>query len=403
MPERYEIVGAADPNETRVENAARLSRNPEFKRFRDDAEILAHPRMADVMLIATQDDYHVKPCLAAMEKGYDILLEKPVANNLPEVLSLDDAARRLGRRVLVCHVLRYTPFYLKVKEIIDSGTLGDIVTINAREGVQPFHQSHSYVRGHWAVAVKSSPMILSKCCHDMDIVHWLLGKSCRSVASYGSLTHFTAANAPPGSPAKCTDGCPAATRCPYNALLYLTQHKGWLPLIFDRAREAPDDAIRNWLKGSPWGRCVYRCDNTVVDHQVAALEFENRITGTFTMTAFDSGRTIEIYGTRGKLFGGDTTKWLTNSHIIVTSFDTGNETRYDLKSNVGGYAGHMGGDPGLILSLYDEMSKPNPDDMHSSLHKSIESHAIALAAEESRVTGRMVNVPDFRARHGDKR
>jgi predicted dehydrogenase len=399
LPERYEIVAAADPNRTRVENAARLSRNPDFRRFNDDAEILSQPKMADVMLIATQDDYHVAPCIAAMEKGYDVLLEKPIANNLRDVIAVDDAARRLGRKVLVCHVLRYTPFYLKVKEIIDSGVLGDIVTVNAREGVHHFHQSHSYVRGHWAVTGKSSPMILAKCCHDMDILHWLLGKQCLSVASYGSLTHFTARSAPPGAPPRCTDGCPAAIRCPYNALLYLTQHKGWLNLIYDRAREASDDEIRNWLKESPWGRCVYHCDNTAVDHQVIAMEFADRTTGTFTMTAFDSGRTIEIYGTRGRLWGGDTTKWFTNSHIIVTSFATGNETRHEVKAGAGGYAGHMGGDPGLILSLYDEMGKPDPNDMHSSLHKSIESHAIALAAEESRVTGRMVDVRAFRATH----
>jgi predicted dehydrogenase len=234
FPHLYAIVGGADPVPERVDRVHEsCGRPPHFRRFTGWRSLLAEDRFADVVVIGTQDADHREPCLAALEKGYDILLEKPVATRLEDVLEIEQRARRLNRRVLVCHVLRYTPFYRRIKKILESGVLGEIVSLNATEGVNPWHQAHSFVRGHWAVAEKASPMIIAKSCHDLDILSWLLERPCTDIHSYGGLAHFTAANAPQGAPARCTDGCPAGSSCAYNALLYASAHRSWLAQVMD--------------------------------------------------------------------------------------------------------------------------------------------------------------------------
>lgn len=397
MPERYEVVAAADPVAGRVERVKAASRNPAFRSFASDAELLSQPKLADVVVVGTQDQYHVQPTLAAMAKGYDVLLEKPIADNLPDVLRLEREARRLGRKVLICHVLRYSPFYQKLKEVVASGALGEIVSLNASEGVGAWHQAHSFVRGHWGVVEKASPMLIAKSCHDLDIISWLMDRRCESVSSYGALTHFRAENAPQGAPARCTDGCPVASSCQYNAMHYATKQRGWLGHVYDQEKGASREDIAQWLSQSPWGRCVYRCDNTAVDHQVVAMRFERGATATFTMTAFDSGRSIEIYGTKARLLAGDHYKAAHGSDIAVIDHENHNMTRYNVSSSVGGYDGHGGGDPGLVLALYDEMTKPDPSQMLSSISRSVQSHLMGYAAEHSRRTGTAVDLAEFQA------
>ncbi|MCX7846578.1 MAG: Gfo/Idh/MocA family oxidoreductase [bacterium] len=399
MPHWYEIVAAADPQPSRLELARRASGNPGLLCFRSDRELLSQPKLADVMIIGTQDDYHVEPCLAAMEKGYDVLLEKPIACNLRDVLMLERRARALGRKVVICHVLRYTPLYGTIKELIVSGVVGDVVAVHASEGVGAWHQAHSFVRGHWAVTEKATPMIVAKSCHDMDILAWLIDQPCKCVASFGELRYFTAANAPTGAPLRCTDGCPVGDACMYNALRYLDTQKGWLQWVFDGWATASDAEITAWLAQSPWGRCVYHCDNTAVDRQVVALEFERGITATFTMTAFDEGRNIIVMGTKGVLRGGRATRLGEGCDIIVEEHATGQRTRHMARAFAGGYDSHEDGDPGLMYALYDEMTKVDAAQMRSSISRSVESHVIAFAAEEARLTGTVINVQEFRARH----
>jgi len=402
MPTRYEVVAGADPLAQRVERARKASCNPDFRGFVDDAAILAEDKLADVMIIGTQDAYHVQPARAAMEKGYDLLLEKPIATDAAQVIELAGIAKKLGRRVVVCHVLRYAPFYQKVRELIDSGILGDIVSVNATEGVGAWHQAHSYVRGHWAVTEKCNPMIIAKSCHDMDVISWLVGRPCRSVSSHGSLMHFTEANAPEGAPARCTDGCPVGPTCHYNALRYASSRRAWLRNVYDDDAGADLEQIRQWLSHSPWGRCVYRCANTAVDHQVVGMEFEGGATATFTMSAFAGGaRQLEIFGTKARLHGGGFAREAGGAEIFVMQHDGGDMTRYNVSASIGGYVGHGGGDPGLVLALYDEMMRPNPDDMLTAIAESIESHVIGFAAEESRLTGQTVDVAEYRTRCGE--
>jgi predicted dehydrogenase len=394
MPELYEVVAAADPNPARVDRLRQASGNPAFRAFGSDAEILARDRLADVMIIGTQDSAHFAPARQAMEKGYDILLEKPIATRPGEVLELARIADRLGRRVLVCHVLRYTPFYRKIREIVQSGAVGEIVTVNAIESPGPWHMAHSYVRGHWAVTEKSSPMIIAKACHDLDILSWIIDRPCLAVSSFGALSQFTARKAPAGAPARCTDGCPAARDCPFNALHYAGRERAWLGYVFDKEAGATPEQIREWLKTSPWGRCVYRCDNTAVDHQVVNMRFEDEVTASFTMTAFDAGRCLEIYGTKGFLTGRNERK-TENADIVLIEHHTYNRTKWDLNPLAGGYAGHGGGDPALMEALYSEMTRPDAASMESSIQRSVQSHLMGFAAEESRKTGRIVTLAEY--------
>ena len=372
-PERYEVVVGADPVPARVEKVRALSCRADFRGFPDAEALLAPGKLADVAIVATQDNDHYRCCTGALRAGYHVLLEKPIATRVEQVLEIERLARQMDRRVLVCFVLRFAAFYRKAKAIIDSGALGDIVSIQASEGVMPWHQAHAFVRGHWSVVGKSSPMILSKCCHDMDIVHWLAGRRCKRIAS-------------------CTDGCPVGETCPYNAMRYAGDMRSpWLAMVYDRAQEATVDEVTAWLRTSPWGRCVYRCDNDAVDRQVLALEFEGGLTGTFTMTAFENGRHLEVYGTRGVLKGGETYRRHFGTHLAFIPHE-GEVVRYTVQAEDGGYELHGGGDPGLVDALYDEMTRPPGAPLAAALDSTVHSHLIAFAAEQARLTGRTVNI-----------
>jgi predicted dehydrogenase len=396
QPDLYEITAAADHSEARREKARVLSRNPAFRSFYDDAEILAQPKLADVMIIATQDAFHFAHASAALRKGYDLLLEKPISTNLRDVLALEKLAAELGRRVLVCHVLRYTPFYRKVKSLIAEGALGQIISFEATEGVEPWHQAHSFVRGHWAVTEKATPMIIAKSCHDTDILSWLVDSPCVSLHSFGGIMYFRPEQAPAGAPPRCTDGCPVGDTCFYNALRYTTDRKGWLNIIYDKAKTANTGEIVDWLKRSPWGRCVYRCDNTAVDHQTVNMSFASGATGTFTMTAFSEGRDLAIFGTKARLLAGERVKRTAGCDIVIEDHATHAIQKIAIDFEKDGW--HGGGDAGLVHMLHGEMSKPRSEDMVSSLQRSVESHLMGFAAEESRVTGRALNLAEVRAR-----
>lgn len=391
-PEKYKIVAAADPDDLRLGRAQRLSENPDFLGFKDASAILAEPKLADVMIIGTQDAYHREHSMAAMERGYHLLLEKPIANKKSDIDAIYEAAKRLDRRVMVCHVLRYTPFYQKLKLLIDSGALGDLVSINATEGVESWHYAHSFVRGHWAVKEASSPMILAKSCHDLDIIRWLVGAPCKSISSFGGLRHFNRANKPQGAPPCCLSGCPVGQGCVYNAERYLTDKAFWM--FVSSLPEGTDESTRReWLHTSPWGRCVYQCDNDVVDHQTCNMLFHNNVAATFTMTAFEEDRHIEVFGTKARLIAGSRVKEGFGCDILLRYNASDQEPeRYTVDVAGEGYGSHMGGDTGLVDALYDEMRGCDASKMTTSLDVSVESHALAFAAETSRLSGETIQL-----------
>ncbi|MBA3686910.1 MAG: Gfo/Idh/MocA family oxidoreductase [Planctomycetes bacterium] len=380
---RYRLIGGADPDAARVAHVRAMSGQADFRGFASHAELFAAGRIADLAIIATQDSDHVEPAIRALELGYHILLEKPIAKDLDQVERVLAAAERANRRVLVCHVLRYTRLYAEVKRLIDSGAIGEVVDIEHAEGVGAFHQVHSFVRGHWSQSAVSSPMILAKCCHDTDILSWWMGQPCTRISSFGSLAYFRPERAPAGSTARCTDGCPHVGKCHYDAHRYLGDRRDWLGWVDPLLPGKSDAEITAWLREKPWGKCAWRAGNDVVDRQVVSMEFANGAVATLTMTAFDEGRHTTIRGTTALVRFGTSIRDLTGRDLVIEWLDGRRELR-DVPAGVGG---HGGGDHGMIAALIDEFAKSDPRTMTTGIHASVESHRIALAAEQSRLAG----------------
>ncbi len=378
-PEQLKIVSVAEPDNERREMIAKAHTIP-FSRLYDSwEEVLTNRRIADIAIISTQDQMHYEPTLRAMELGYDVLLEKPMSPNIDEVIGMALASREHNRLLTVSHVLRYTPFWSKIKELITTGSIGEVVSVQLNENVGYFHMAHSFVRGQWNKARDSSPMILQKSCHDMDILFWLIDRRCLRVSSFGSLKHFCSENAPAGSAFRCTDGCAVERECPYSAIRIYREDKTneWSRFI---TNELTDAGIEHALQKGPFGRCVYHCDNDVVDHQVVNMEFEGGATASFTMSGFshDVSRTVQIMGTHGEIRG-----YMEKNEI--TLFPFGQEP-IKLTPAIG-EGGHSGGDEGLIREFLKEVRNKHPMSNQglTSAETSLQSHLIAFAAEKSRL------------------
>lgn len=381
-PEELKIVAVAEPREDRRNQFAETFGVPEEHVFASWQELLEQPKMADVAFVCTLDQDHIGPALAALEKGYHILLEKPMSNREQECIDIEAAAAKAGKHMAVCHVLRYTPFYQTIKGIIDSGEIGEVMVASQIENVAYWHQAHSFVRGNWRNAEETSPMILQKCCHDVDILLWLAGKSCKKVSSFGSLRHFTLENAPEGAPERCLDGCPHADSCLYYApRLYLTGETGWPVDVL--TTDLTPEGITKALREGPYGRCVYRCDNDVVDRQVVNMELEDGVVCNLIMSAFTANccRQLKILGTLGQIQAdmGSNEVWL---HPF------GGETR---KVEVAAAdSGHGGGDYGLLRDFLTVIREGG--ESRTSAKASLQSHLVCFAAERSRVKGRVIEL-----------
>ena len=389
FPEEMAVTAIADNRPKQLESANKYLNLPKEMLFDGADAILAQPKLADIMVIATQDQQHREHAIRAMEQGYDLLLEKPIAADLEDIRAIAQAANRLGRKVIVCHVLRYTPFYRAVKQLLDEGTIGRIMNIEAAEHVGYYHIAHSFVRGNWHKEADSSPMILAKCCHDMDVLLWLTGKKSLRVSSFGHLTHFRAENRPAGAADRCTDGCPVKD-CPYHApSFYLSRIPGWPTHVLNP--DPTEENIMEALRTTDYGRCVYAMDNDVVDHQVVNIEFEDGIIASFTMSGFnnDQTRTLRIAGTEGEIWGNFHKKELYWQRY------RGEVHTVDLTDALSG--GHGGGDTGLMKDMIRLFRGDDFDTTSiTTLDRSAESHYLAFAAEASRVKGgQVICVQDF--------
>lgn len=393
-PEQLQIVAVADPIENRREYAKKLHDIPADRAYTHWQELAKQPKMADFAIIATQDSMHLEPALAMIEKGYDLLLEKPMATTPAECKMITEAAEKKGVRVIICHVLRFTEFWTTLKNIIDSGEIGKVMSIIHMENVGNVHQSHSYVRGNWRKASESTPMILAKCCHDTDILQWLIGKPCKKVQSFGSLTHFTKENKPEGAPARCTDGCPHGDTCFYNALnVYFEKREfAWFRGVAAGTVDEPsDEAVLEALKTGPYGRCVYDCDNDVVDHQIVNMEFEDGTTASLSMNAFNQGgRFIRVFGTKGEVTMGE------GNWFNVFSF-ADRKTRQVPIGQIGNSItdGHGGGDTGIMVDAVKYFGENIASPSICDVRMSYISHLIAFAAEESRLQGTVVDLEQY--------
>jgi predicted dehydrogenase len=421
-PGEARVVAVADPRPDRRAWVATRHAIPDSRCFERPEELFAAPKLADGVIIATPDRTHVDPAILAIEAGYDVLLEKPVSPERHQIERLRTTASSRPDAVTVAHVLRYTPFFTTIRRLLDDGAIGRLQGIEHTENIGFWHFAHSYVRGNWARSDASSPMILAKACHDLDLLRWLAGAPCEAVASFGERRHFRAEQAPDGAPDRCLDGCPIETSCPYHAgRFYLDQLGGWdgPPVSIVTDDPSPEGRLEALRRG-PYGRCVYRCDNDVVDHQVTILRFANGVTATLTVTAFsdESTRVVRYVGSHGEIrghLGGDieVVPFLPAPEIVRPSgapapasaggrpegrpAPAARRIRPDhggVRAPVGAFVGHAGGDDALMHDFLARLRSRRAGQplraARTSLVESLDSHLMAFAAEESRRTGRVV-------------
>lgn len=393
---KFEVVGVAEPIEDRRNYIKETWNLSDDVCFDDYKPLLALPKFADIAIISTMDRMHTEPAIMAIEKKYNLLLEKPAAPTPEECLKIEKCAKENNVKVLVCHVLRYTDFYKKLKQMIDDGMIGNVMSIHAAECVGNVHQSHSFVRGNWGNSNESSPMILQKSCHDMDILQWLVGKKCKNVQSFGSLTYFTENNAPAGSPEYCIDGCPQGDTCPYNAvkLYFDDKDNDWFRTTSSKKMHPTDDDMREVLKTTQYGKCVFKCNNNVVDHQVVNLEFDGGAVVSFNMCAFNAGgRIVKIMGTEGEITAAADSTTLDYYNFKTKEHTTIEITDKEVDESILG--GHGGGDGGIVNALYKYVADDITDESTSEIDVSVENHMIAFAAEQSRLNGQVVKIDDI--------
>ena len=355
--------------------------------FTDESKFFEKKR-ADILVIATLDKDHIRQAVKGLELGYDLLLEKPITDEIKECKLILDAQKKYGGKVLVCHVLRYAPAFMKVAELLDNGEIGKLVAIQALEQVEYAHQAHSYVRGNWRRKEDTSAMIIAKCCHDLDLLQFYAKSKCKDISSIGELAYFKPENKPEGAADRCVN-CKYKDTCTYSAkkiYVDLWKEKGspaniWPQNIITVASPLTEEAIYKAIEEGPYGRCVFACDNDVVDHQITQMTFENGVKATLTMTAFTAlgGRKMTFFGTDGDIILDEETNTVTLRKFgkPVKVFDI-------IINNEGGYA-HGGGDEGLVTKLYDVLTGNATNE--TSLEASIESHLMGIYAEKSRVKG----------------
>ena len=397
MPEKYEVVAVAEPIQSRRNYIKEKHGIPEKMCFATGEELLALGKIADVAVIATMDRDHYELTMQAISLKYDLLLEKPVSPDAAECKKIADHANEMGVKVVVCHVLRYSPFFITLKEAIVEGKIGDIISINHEECVGNVHQSHSFVRGNWGNTKRSSIMLLQKSCHDIDILQWLIGKKCEKVQSFGSLSYFKKEYAPKGSPEYCIEGCPEAEKCPYNAVkIYLDDKKNdWFRTTCTREAHPTDEMVEKALRTTQYGKCVFKCDNDVLDHQIVNLFYEYGITANFSMNAFNKGgRFIHIMGTKGELRGAmDSSK----APITLFDFETRETTEIPIKTGDGITSGHGGGDEGIVRFWYEYLVGTYGGVSISDISTSVDNHLTVFAAEKSREERIVVDVEVYKA------
>lgn len=389
-PHRAKFVAVVEPEETRRAEFSKAHDIPPAMQFSSVSEFFErHPeKIADAIIIATLEDVRSEPIRLGMQAGYAVLCEKPLALNAPSSIAVTDSACAHPGLFMVCHQMRYTPLYRTLKRIIASGEYGRVVNVEHSESLHFEHMAHSFVRGFFNND-SLTPMILAKSCHDMDLLLYLIDAKPLRVASYGSLSHFRPENAPAGAPNYCLDGCPAASKCPYDVRrvyfrpdtdpAYLRQ----MGVCHDR------NHLLELLKTNQFGRCVYRCDNNVVDHQVCSFEFEGGVTASFSMIGLNG---VERRRTRVQLTDAEVEMDASLGTIDVHRFSTG---EHEVITPRGAGSTHLGGDHSIMESFVDAILTGCKSSVLASVEESRAGHLMAFAAEASRKSGKSIVLADF--------
>lgn len=381
----FKVVALCDVRSVRLEVGQERFGVKKEDCFLDENEFLKEKR-ADVLVIATQDQDHVRQCIKALEVGYDVLLEKPITPKKEECLALLEAQKKYQHKVVVCHVLRYAPVYLHVAKLINEGVIGTLIDIHAIEQVSFWHIAHSFVRGNWRNSLTTSPMILAKCCHDMDLLQFYANSKCKTISSIGSLSFFKKDNQPKDASDRCQT-CKYLDSCPYSAkYIYVQRWKNagkpetmWPQNVVCTEHPLTEERIIKAYESNDYGRCVFACDNNVVDHQETNILFENGVTANLCMMGFtgSNGRIYKFHGTYGEIDLDEERR-----ELIIKRFSQKDEViTFNQLPDVTG--GHGGGDMGLVNAFYQSLLSDK--NMCTTLESSIESHLMAFAAEESRL------------------
>lgn len=391
-PDKLRIVGIADPNPYRCEKSRKLFGFPAENCFSSAQELASVPKFADAVINGTMDHQHVETAVPLLEAGYDMLLEKPFAVNMEELEKLVSTVEKHGNKVMICHVLRYTPFYLAIKKRVLAGEIGDVISINMFEHVSYHHASTSYVRGKWGRKEEcKTSMLLAKCCHDLDIMMWMMGgDKPKTVSSCGSIFQFKPEMAPEGAGTKCLVDCPHVDSCIYSAKrIYIDHPDRWEFYVWSALEDSENATIEdkiNLLKGdSPYGKCIYKSGNDVVDHQSVMVNFESGATGTHNMIAGAARpmRRIEIVGTKGEIYGE-----FENNDIHILKINPDPDKEFDEEVvNLAAFAntcGHGGGDLALAEDFVNYIRGGEPSVSCTSIFDSVAGHKTVFLADKSR-------------------
>lgn len=381
-PDKAKLVGVVELNEIRRNKIAEKFCLEPSACFTDYHDFFRSSLKVDAVMICTPENMHYEPCMMAIEAGYHVLLEKPIAQTPEECIAIGEAARRKNVIVTVCHVLRYHPYFIKLKELACSGELGNIISINHRTAVGVDRAAHSFVRGPWRKESETNPMLISKCCHDIDFLLWLTKTRCRKLTSFGSLRWFKSTNAPEGSAHRCID-CQVESQCPFSAVDLYRIRRDWIANFDVPQGKNIDEVIEKELEQGLYGRCIYHCDNDVVDHQIVSMEMESEVTINFSMDIFtlEDHRATQICLTEGEIEGDET-------QIKVRRFRGGKETIYDF-SDIKHKPFHAGADLDLMNDFIEAIQTEGKY-LRTSIDLSVESHRICFEAERSRKEKRTI-------------
>lgn len=400
-PDEFKIVGVVEPDKIRREITAETFNIPEQYCFDSIDDFVNTPKFADAVINGTMDEIHVQTTIPILKAGYDVLLEKPIGTSLEQINKLSEVANHYKRKVMICHVLRYAPFYQEIKRKILSGVIGDIINIQTSENVSYHHMAVSFVRGKWSNKEKSkSSMLLQKCCHDLDIITWLMsGIKPKNVTSFGSLMHFRPEMAPQGAGERCLVDCEIEADCPYSARKnYIDQDRWgwyvWRGIQHFGPSPSMEQKIESLKTDNPFGRCVWHSDNDVVDHQSVVIEFENGTTVTHNMIGGSAKpcRSIHILGTKGEIRGDMEDGYFVIRYPYAVKGHEYKEERIELSVN---NDMHGGGDLRLVEDFVSLMNGNNPSISTTTLDDSINGHLIAFAADHSMENRVIVTLEDL--------
>lgn len=401
-PNELGIAAIVDPNDFKLQEAKERYGLSDECLFHDFDEFVQSGIKCDLVINSTMDQYHYETAMKILNAGFDMLMEKPIVPEAKQLREIERVAREKKLNVFVCHVLRYTPYYRKIKEIINAGTIGKIMTMEMNEHVSVPHYLAAYVRGKWNSEEKcGSGFILAKSCHDLDLMCWLNNVSAPTrVASFGNRSQFVPENAPAGATEYCYQ-CKYERKCPYSAIdQYLG--KNVMPfLTWDRLNKPLDDITvdekQEFLKKDIYGKCAYACGGDIVDRQNAIVSFENGSVATFNLVggSTNPGRFIHIVGTKGEIVGMlEEDEFILRRHSVGPELYGTDEKVQIHPINNAKYGGHNGGDYAIMHDLVRYMHGDRSSVSITSIEDSVNGHLCVFAAEQSRKTNQIVDIKE---------